>query len=421
MISSCLLLKLNKDFALSGEIDYQNLPQGYCFALDKNFVLTKVIDCGGETEYPFLPTHQIPKFYLDTTNSRIYRNANLYTVSGYNEGCGIKLYFESAYQGATDFRSEIPFNRVSDQIISLDCLNINFFPLPIALCTAEKLKANGQIASGEEEKLLFEQPVFQITGFEDYEVINSFLDGEKRFVRTFIELTPYKLLAVNRNKIKAATDGDITAFYLSEVEQSAAAQTAVCARDILSWYNQNLFADAQVTKKRYFVSYHAEKAGGYNRNISIELDSYHNPKTAYGIYLLAHEIAHYWSMTDPKAAWEEQLLAEGAADWCSLLYFKSKGKFKRFYAFVAYRYFINRISSFFYSLGKQKLFPIHRYGYEFFNAIYKEFGEEDLTACIRHFALSPNKTKAGFLDNVKTAETEELYIFIKLQLGRYLR
>jgi len=390
-----LTLRRNADNTISGEAIYENLSGAYDFALDQNFSVRRMT-CSFEL------THTMPDVYLDRTNTLVYRKANIYRVAGDMPG-SLKIEYELG----ENFASDIAYNRISEEMIALDALYINFYPVPIARAATEKIRGYTKFEAGEESVIEFGQFTFTIEGFEPYRVINS----NGKTIKRFCQIVPFKLLAVNESKILKQEHGRATAYYFNANESANALKTVQGASHIIDWFSESLFPDQDMPERMFFISYDAKKLGGFNRSITIELERFRPPGTRFGRYLLAHEIAHHWCMTGPPATWNEQMLAEGGADWCYLLHSQSLGRFR----FVCdYLYLANRYLYFgIYGLFHRKYYSPHLHGYRFFKSIYKKYGRDALIRCIRHFNRIEVKTMEAFLRAVEENEPAELYTSTK--------
>jgi len=395
-----LTLRRNADNTISGEAIYENVSGAYDFALDQNFSVRRMT-CSFEL------THTMPDVYLDRTNTLVYRKANIYRVTG-----DVPASLKIEYELGENFASDIAYNRISEEMIALDALYINFCPMPIARETTEKIRGYTKFEAGEESVIEFGAFTFSIEGFEPYRVINS--DG--KYIKQFCQIVPFKLLAVNESKILKREHGKATAYYFNAKESAKAAKSVEIASRMIEWYGENLFPDQEAPERMFFISYDAKKLGGFNRSITIELERFYSPDTLKGRQLLAHEIAHHWCMTGPPATWNEQMLAEGCADWSYLLYCLSRGhlKYRIDYISLANMYLVSAVSFWWYNLFRRtKSFNIHRQGYRLFKGIYKKHGKSVLEDCIRHFNRIEVKTMDAFLRAVEENEPAELYTSIK--------
>jgi len=400
-----LTLRRKADGTIGGEAAYENICGAYDFALDRNFAVRRVTDLAGQA-CSFEKTHAMPDVYLDQTNTLVYRKAEIYRIGGDVSG-GIKI--EYAYNG--EFTSDIAYNRISEEMIALDALYINFFPVPIALETTEKVRAYQKIEAGKENAIEFGELTFAIEGFEPYRVINSYSEDGRIFVRQFCKICPFKLLAVNEGKILKKEGGRATAYYFNEKESGKAVHIVEEASRMIEWYGENLFPEQETPERMYFFSYNAKKLGAFNRSITVELERFYSPDTLTGHQFLAHEIAHHWCMSEPPATWNEQMLAEGGAEWSCLLYSLSQGRarFMIDYVYLAGRYFVSGI----YGLFHRKFYSPHLHGYRLFRGIYKKHGKDVLENCIRHFARTETKTMENFLHAVEANEAAGIYACVK--------
>ena len=397
-----LTLRRNADNTVSGEAIYENLSGAYDFALDKNFTLRRITDLAKQRKCPFEKTHTLPDVYLDRTNTLIYRKADIYRIKGDVPG-SIKIEFESA----GEFSSDIAYNRISEEMIALDALYINFYPVPIARETTEKIRGFEKFEAGEESVIQFGDLDFTVEGFEPYRVINC----DEGHIKQFCVIVPFKLLAINESKILKQESGRSTAYYFNEKERPKAARTVEEASRIAEWFSENLFPDQEMPERMFFLSYRAKNLGGFNRSITVELERFYAPDTLKGRHLLAHEIAHYWCMSEPPATWNEQMLAEGGAEWCTLLYALSQGRLRFMinYAYLVGQYFVYGI----YGLFHRKFYSPHLHGYRLFKGIYRRYGRDALIRCIRHFNQIEIKTMECFLRAVEADEPAELYTYIE--------
>ena len=389
-----LTLRRNADNTLVGEATYENLSGDYDFALDQNFA--------PRSECPLEKTHTMPDTYLDKTNTLVYRKANIYRVIG-DMPASLKIEYELG----ENFTSDIAYNRISEEMIALDALYINFYPVPVARETTERIRGYEKFEAGEESAIAFEQFTFAIEGFEPYRVIHS--DG--KYIKRFCQIVPFKLLAVNESKILKQEHGKATAYYFNANESAKAAKTVQEASRMIDWLSENLFPDQEAPERMFFISYDTKKLGGFNRSITIELERFRSPGTRFGRYLLAHEIAHHWCMTGPPATWNEQMLAEGCADWSYLLYSHSRGRLRFVcdYIYLAKRYLYFGI----YGLFHRKFYSPHLHGYRLFKGIYKKHGKTVLENSIRHFNRIEVKTMESFLRAVKENEIKEIYASVE--------
>jgi len=402
-----LTLRRNPDNTFTGQAVFGNLSGGYDFALDKNFAIRRITDPANQSECAFEKTHTMPDVYLDQANTLVYRKANIYRIGG-ELPANIKIEYESS----GNFTPDIAYSRVSEELIALDALYISFFPVPMAREITEKIRPYQKIEAGKENVIPFGSFIFEIEGFEPYRVINSYHENEKVYVKQFCKICPFKLLAVNESKILKSEGRRATAYYFNEKERGKAARVAEEASRMIAWYSETLFPGLDAPERMYFISYDAKKLGGFNRGITVELERFHEPGTLGGRHLLAHEIAHYWCMSKPPAVWNEQMLAEGSAEWSHLLYCFSRGRlnYRIDYIFLANMYFANTLYCL---LHREKLYNIHLHGYRLFKSIYKRHGRDVLIACIRHFAGIEVKTMESFLRAVEANETAEVYCAIE--------
>jgi len=398
-----LTLKRSAGNTLSGEAVYENITGAYDFALDQNFSVRRIADLSGQCEFAFEKTHTMPERYRDDTNTLVYLKANIYRVNG-----DIPASIKIEYEFTGSFTSDIAYNRVSDEMVSLDALYINFYPVPIARETTEKIHAFEKFEAGKENPIRFGKLTFSIEGFEPYRVINSYREDNKLFIKQFCKICPFKLLAVNESKILKQEGARATAYYFEGKENGRAARTVEEASRVIEWFGKSLFPDREAPERMYFISYGTKKFNGFNRSITVELERFYSPGTLKGRYLIAHEIAHHWCMSEPPAVWNEQMLAEGGADWSTLLYSLSQGRlrFAIDYACLAGMYFMNNMYCL---LHRSKLYNIHLQGYRLFKGIYRKHGKGALESCIRHFNRIEVKTMENFLRAVKANETKEIY------------
>jgi len=392
-----LTLRRNADNTLRGEAVFENIPGDFDFALDQNFTVRRVI--AGESECTFEKTHTMPGLYRDDTNTLIYLKADIYRVSG-DVPASLKIEYE--YSGG--FTSDIAYNRISEEMIALDGLYINFYPVPIARETTEKIRGYTKFEMGNENTIEFGKLIFEIEGFEPYRVINC--DG--KYIKQFCAIVPFKLLAVDEGKILKSESGRATAYYFNKKESRKAIRTVEEASRMIEWFSENLFRGLDAPGRMFFISHDAKKLGGFNRSVTVELEHFYWPGTLDGRQLLAHEIAHYWCMSEPPAVWNEQMLAEGSAEWSYLLYCLSRDHLKYIggYTYLAFKYFVNNLYCL---LHREKRYNIHLQGYRLFKGIYKKHGKSVLENCIRVFNQIEVKTMESFLAAVKANETAEVY------------
>jgi hypothetical protein len=293
-------------------------------------------------------------------------------------------------------------------MIAMDALYINFYPVPIARETTEKIRSFQKVEAGKENTIEFGKLTFAIEGFKPYRVINC--DGG--YIKQFCKLVPFKLLAVDESKILKSEGARATAYYFNEKEGAKAAQIVAEASRIIDWYGENLFSGLGAPERMYFISYNAKKLGGFNRSISIELERFYSPGTLRGMEFLAHEIAHYWCMSEPPAVWNEQMLAEGGAQWSHLLCCASRGRLYYWinYAAQAYKFFGMALYG---RLHGDKIYNTHLHGYRFYKGVYKKHGRDALVRCIRYFNQIEVKTMECFLQAVEANETPVIYASIK--------
>ena len=400
-----LTLRRGADNTLRGEAVYENITGNYDFALDQNFTVR------GMAGFSFGKTHTMPNIYLDKTNSLVYRKANIYRIDGDVPSC-VKIEYELG----ENFSSDIAYNRISEEMIALDALHISFYPVPIARETTEKVRAFEKFETGEENIIQFGKRTFSIEGFGSYRVINY----DEGFVKQFCKMVPFKLLAVDETKILKSESGRATAYYFNKRESAKAVKVAEEASRMIEWFSENLFRGLDAPERMFSISHDAKKLGGFNRSITVELEHFYWPGTLDGRQLLAHEIAHYWCMSEPPAVWNEQMLAEGSAEWSYLLYCLSRGypKYIGDYAYLAFKYFVNNLYCL---LHREKSYNIHLQGYRLFKGIYKKHGKSVLESCIRHFVNIEIKTMESFLRAVEVNETAEVYAPIKNLAHKYLK
>ena len=394
-----LALRRSADGILSGEAVYENIAGEFDFALDQNFA--------PRSGCPLEKAHTMPDVYLDKTNTLVYRKADIYRIAGEMPG-SIRI----AYELCEDFTSDIGFNRISEEIIALDALHINFYPVPMARATTEKIRGYQTFKTGEESVIEFGELTFSIEGFEPYRVINC--DGGH--IKRFCKMVPFKLLAVDESKILKQEHGRVTAYYFNEKESGKAAKIVEEASRMIDWFSAELFPGREAPERMYFFSYDAKKLGGFNRSITIELERFYSPATRQGRYLLAHEIAHYWCMSEPPAVWNEQMLAEGCADWSHLLYAQSGGRlrFAMDRLSLAGMYLVNSFVNKVYGIiHRTNAYNIHLRGYRLFRGIYRRHGRDVLDSCIRHFNRIEIKTMESFLNAVKADEARDIYASIE--------
>jgi len=398
-----LVLKRSADNAITGEAVYENLSGDFDFALDQNFAVRRMSGS-------FKKTHTMPGLYRDDTNTLAYLKANIYRVNGDMPG-SLKIEYELA----GEFTSDIAFNRISDEMIALDALYINFYPVPIARSTTEKIRAFEKFEAGKESPIRFEKLTFTAEGFEPYRVINH--DG--KHIKQFVKMVPFKLLAVDESKILKEEHGKATAYFFNKKESSKAAKIAKEASRMIEWFSESLFTGQEAPERMYFISYGTKKFNGFNRSITVELEHFYSPGTLKGRYLLAHEIAHHWCMSEPPAVWNDQMLAEGSADWSTLLYSRSQGRLRFLIdcVYLANFYFMKNMYCL---LHRIKFYDIHLHGYRLFKAICKKHGKSVLENCIRHFNQIEVKTMESFLRAVEMNEPKEIYASIINIATKYL-
>ena len=403
-----LTLRRNPDNTLRGEAVCENISGNYDFALDKNFAIQSI---GGLS---FEITHTMADLYRDDTNALVYLKANIYRIEG-----DIPATLKIEYEYTGNFSSDIAFNRISDEMIALDALYINFYPVPIAREVTEKIRPYTKFEAGKEAPIVFGQFTFAVEGFEPYRVINC-EDGR---IKQFCAIVPFKLLAVNESKILKKEHSNAAVYYFNAKESAKAAKTAEEASRILKWYSEDLFRDFTSPERMFFVSYGGKKMNGFNRSITVEVERLYRPGTHRGRQLLAHEIAHHWCMSEPPAVWNEQMLAEGCVEWSYLLYSLSRGRFSFASArlYLAHNYFAARIYwKLFEIKHRRKDYSPHQHGYRMFRDIYKKHGKGVLENCIRRFVSIETKTMDSFLAAVKANEPAEVYASVKCLAKKYL-
>jgi len=400
-----LTLRRNPGNTFCGEAVYENIAGAFDFALDQNFAVRRITGPDGQA-CPFEKTHTMPDTYLDEINNLTYRKADIYRIAG-----EVPVSIKIEYESDGNFTSDIAYNRVSDEMIALDALYINFYPVPIARETTERIRPFQKVEADKEKVIEFGKLTFEIEGFEPYRAINE--DGG--YIKQFCKLVPFKLLAVDEGKILKSESGRATAYCFNEKESGKAAKIAEEASRIIDWYSKSLFIGQgapEGPEGMYFISYNAKKLGGFNRSISIELERFYSPDTLRGMEFLAHEIAHYWCMSEPPAVWNEQMLAEGGAEWSHLLYCASRGRLYYWinYAAQAYKFFGMALYG---RLHGNKIYNTHLHGYRFFKGVYKKHGRDALVRCIRYFNQIEVKTMESFLQAVKENEPAQVYAFVE--------
>ena len=208
---------------------------------------------------------------------------------------------------------------------------------------------------------------------------------------------------------------------MDEKESAKAARIVEEASRIIEWYGQNLFPDQMMSGEMFFISHNSKQSGGFNRHITVELERFYSPDKVWGRFLLAHEIAHSWSISEPPATWNEQMFAEGGADWSFLLISLSEGRLqfiKNYFYLTFFRCYLSKINSMLY---RDKTYSPHLHGFLFYKGVYKKYGADAVKSCIRHFAGAKLKTGDGFLSVVKENETEEFYDYIEKLINKHLK
>ena len=223
---------------------------------------------------------------------------------------------------------------------------------------------------------------------------------------------PYNIMAYRKEALKTISSPNMNIYFVDDSIKAHAEKLEYVYRDILDFYNGDLFYQKVIpTLDVACASPAITVGGGYRRKDFMWCTTLGNNdlETA---WLLAHETAHIWCSGANCNSWEDWL-NETTAEWASLLFAFCK----------------NNISLFNYilkpKLEKYKFLPViktpdgsrpegvHEKGTILFYKVYKTFGVEAVRSVVRAFADLEHRNTASLLQKLYQDHQDEIADFIK--------
>lgn len=252
-------------------------------------------------------------------------------------------------------------------------------------------------------------------GLEDYEV--SF--AERRADGTCVIRTPkqdcFLVYALRKGSFWEARCGQFRALTQKRSEQEQARAVAQANSDVLSWYNQNLYAEKPVHNSFELISLgFSHSRNAYVRDHLTVYENFRIPSDVCESYI-PHELGHLWCISGTFSA--VGFLDEGGAEWSAEIYRyhhnrESFEKHRKQYEQWSERYWKKLCRE--QDSGKNPGSPNrHLLGFRFFNRIYQQFDLDTVRRCILCYALPDVQNPAEFLKRAQNMESDAVYRFVQ--------
>lgn len=223
---------------------------------------------------------------------------------------------------------------------------------------------------------------------------------------------PYNIMAYRKESLKTISSPNMNIYFVDESIEEHAKKLEHVYRDILNFYNGNLFSRKVIpTLDVACASPAITVGGGYRRKDLMWCTSLGNNDLE-AAWLLAHETAHIWCNGANCYSWEDWL-NETTAEWAALLFALSKNNMALFDFIIKPK------------LEKYNILPtiktpdgsrpegVHEKGTVLFYRIYKSFGEEAVRSIVRTFTKLEFRDTASLLQKLYNDDQSKIADFIK--------
>lgn len=377
------------------------------FILDDRFQITELTDDAGKELH-----------YQKSPDSRPFRRQSCYTSKPSDTG-KYTIKFKSNgpfHQYPTQRKRSDRYNFFGEDRIILYDNYLCFFPRLDFPDSSTRM-------SGRPIPCVYEP--LTAYGLEDYEVYFSEKNADGTRTIRMPKQDCYMVYALRKGSFWEARCGQFRALTQKRSEREQARAVAQANSDVLSWYNQNLYAEKPVHNSfELFSLGFAHSRNAYVRDHLTVYENFRIPSDVCESYI-PHELGHLWCISGTFSA--AGFLDEGGAEWSAEIYRyhhnrESFEKHRKQYEQWSERYWKKLCRE--QDSGKNPGSPNrHLLGFRFFNRIYQQFDLDTVRRCILCYALPNVQSPAEFLKMVRGTEADAVYNFVQKEtqdiLGRF--
>ena len=229
---------------------------------------------------------------------------------------------------------------------------------------------------------------------------------------------PFNIVAYRKERLKTISNPFMNIYFIDSNISEQAEKSVALYREILDFYNGNLFKQIKIPILDIACVSPAITTGGvgYRRKDFMWCTSLGNNDNEIA-WLNAHETAHIWCTGADCGTWEDWL-NETTAEWASLLFAIHKNDSELFDYILKPK------------LKKANLLPpiktedgsrpdgVHIKGTVLFYEMYKLFGVDAVRKAVRLFTDIEHKTTASFVQSLYDMDESSIADFIKEGIAR---
>lgn len=249
----------------------------------------------------------------------------------------------------------------------------------------------------------------------DYLVVKGIYDeNTKVWEYSGFGYDPYNIIAYKKSSLKSVSSQYLNVYCLDDNVKSVAKEMDVLYRDVLDYYNGELFdkRDILLLDIASLAPAYTRGGGAYKRKGLIVCDTLLNKSKNDLLYMLAHELAHEWCTGANSASWEDWL-NETTAEWSALLYVISKNDMDLFHSMLKPK--LEGYSSLpaIKTVDGSRPEGVHDKGTVLFYEIYQKYGLEIVRKLVQLFVRLEMKTTAKFLEEIKSQISPDIALYIE--------
>jgi len=222
---------------------------------------------------------------------------------------------------------------------------------------------------------------------------------------------PFNIVMYRKETLKTISNSHMNIFFIDDKIYSQAKKAESIYKDIIDFYNGNLFSEKEIPALDIVCAFPAITSGGGYRRKDFMWCTELGDNDLEIAWLNAHETAHIWCTGADSETWEDWL-NETTAEWACLLFAIHKDN-KKLFDFI-----LNPKLEKYNSLPPIKTSDnsrpegVHDKGTVLFYKMYQKFGEESLRLVVRMFTDLEVKNTASLLDVLRSNGHSEIADFI---------